>query len=226
MTATHSPPVDQSHLRRLAVLLATATITWNIIEAGVSLTAGAAVGSVALITFGIDALIEVGSASVVLWQYSGHDSDARSHAALKAIAVSFFALAAYAATRGVFDLATGHQPDASAAGIAIAALSLVVMPLLAVQKRRVGRDLNSSTVMADSAQTVLCTYLSAALLAGLAFNAAFGWWWADPLVALVVAALAIAEGREAWNGDTACCATPGFEHDPQGRDRSDAPTPR
>jgi divalent metal cation (Fe/Co/Zn/Cd) transporter len=210
MTTTHSHPVDHL-LRRVAVLLAAATIIWNIIEAGVSLAAGAATGSVALVTFGIDALIEVGSASVVLWQYSGHDSDARSRTALEAIAVSFFALAVYAGGRGTFDLATGSRPDASAAGITIAALSLVVMPLLAIQKRRVGRKLGSITVMADSAQTILCTYLSAALLAGLALNAAFGWWWADPLVALVVAALAIAEGRAAWNGDADCCATPRFE---------------
>ena len=203
MTSATTDPVSLANLRRRAVVLAWATIAWNVIEAVVAIGAGLEAGSLALIGFGLDSTIEVGSAAVILWQFAGIDEQ-RERRALRLIAVSFFALAAYVTVQAVVDLATTSEPDTSVVGIALAALSLVVMPLLATAKRRTGHRLGSVTVAADSQQTWSCTYLSAVLLAGLLLNAAFGWWWADPAAGLVIAALAMREGREAWAGDSCC----------------------
>lgn len=194
---------DRSLLRKQALRLAWATVAWNVIEAVVAIGAGTAAGSVALIGFGLDSTIEVGSALVIIWQFSGLDAQ-REQRALKLIAASFFALAAYVAVRALIDLASVNEPDPSAIGIALALASLIVMPLLARAKRRTGRRLGSVTVVADSQQTVLCTYLSAVLLVGLVLNATVGWWWADAVAGLVIAALATREGLEAWRGDTCC----------------------
>lgn len=194
---------ERSSLRRRARWLAWATVAWNVIEAVVAIAAGAAAGSVALIGFGLDSTIEVASALVILWQYSGADEQ-RERLALKLIAASFFALAGYVAIRALLDLASTNEPDPSAIGIALAVASLIVMPLLAAAKRRTGRRMGSVTVVADSQQTVLCTYLSAVLLVGLVANATVSWWWADALAALVIAALAVREGVDAWRGDTCC----------------------
>lgn len=183
--------------------LAWATLAWNLVEAVVALAAGLAAGSIALVGFGVDAGVELLSAVVVLWQFRGVAVD-RERLALRLIAVSFFALAAYVGVQAVVDLVRGSEPEPSPAGIAIAAASLVVMPLLARAKRRTGRRLHSPTVLADGNQTRLCAYLSAVLLAGLVLNATLGWWWADPAAALAIAGLAANEGREAWAGD-ACC---------------------
>jgi divalent metal cation (Fe/Co/Zn/Cd) transporter len=196
-------PVSLARLRRRAVVLAWATIAWNVVEAVVAIGAGLEAGSLALIGFGLDSTIEVGSAAVILWQFAGADEQ-RERQALRLIAVSFFALAAYVTGQALVDLATTSGPDSSVVGIVLASLSLVVMPLLATAKRRTGQRLGSVTVAADSQQTWLCTYLSAVLLVGLVLNAAFGWWWADPVAGLVIAALALREGREAWEGDTCC----------------------
>jgi divalent metal cation (Fe/Co/Zn/Cd) transporter len=209
-TDTEPDTADRHGLRRWALRLAYATIAWNVIEAVVAITAGRSAGSIGLISFGLDSTIEVASASVVVWQFRGGHDEQREHRALRAIAVSFFALAGYAAVQSVVDLVTRSEPEASTPGIIIAGLSLIVMPALAWAKRRVGHRLGSRTVIADSAQTMLCTYLSAALLAGLLGNAIFGWWWADPLVALVVAALATLEGREAWQGEADDCCNSGL----------------
>ena len=203
MTSATTDPLVAARLRQRAVVLAWATIVWNVVEAVVAIGAGLESGSLALVGFGLDSTIEVASALVILWQFAGADEQ-RERQALRLIAVSFFALAAYVAVQAGVDLATTSEPDTSVVGIVLAALSLVVMPLLATAKRRTGRLLGSATVAADSQQTWLCTYLSAVLLAGLVLNAAFGWWWADPAAGLVIAALAIREGREAWAGD-ACC---------------------
>lgn len=194
---------ERSSLRRRARWLAWATVAWNVIEAVVAIAAGAAAGSVALIGFGLDSTIEVASALVILWQFSGADEQ-RERLALKLIAASFFALAGYVAIRALLDLASTNEPDPSAIGIALAVASLIVMPLLAAAKRRTGRRMGSVTVVADSQQTVLCTYLSAVLLVGLVVNATLSWWWADALAALVIAALAVREGVDAWRGDTCC----------------------
>ena len=196
-----APPVEQ--LRRRAVLLAWATVGWNVVEAVVAIVAGSAAGSVALISFGLDSTIEVGSALVIIWQFAGLDEE-REQRALRLIAVSFFALGGYVALQAGYDLVTGAEPETSRIGIALAAASLVVMPMLAVAKRRTGSQLGSATVSADSQQTALCAYLSLVLLVGLTLNATVGWWWADPVAGLVIAALAVREGREAWRGEQCC----------------------
>lgn len=187
-------------LIRLARRLAYLTILWNVVEAVVAIAAGTAAGSLALVGFGIDSTIETLSAVVVLWRLTDA-SDAREERALRLIAVSFFLLAGYVAVRAVVDLVTGAEPEGSVIGIAITALSLIVMPLLARAKERVGHRMGSRVVLADAVETWLCTYLSAVVLAGLLLNAAFGWWWADPIAALYIAYIAIREGREAWEGD-------------------------
>lgn len=202
---------DRRRRQRIALGLAWATIAWNTIEAVVAIVAGAVASSIALVGFGLDSTVEVLSASVIVWQMTRDVPEDREEQALRLIAVSFFALAGYVAVQAVFDLASRSQPETSTVGIALAAVSLVVMPLLAGLKRRNGRRLGSGSVVADSNQTLLCTYLSVVLLVGLLLNATVGWWWADPVAALVIAALAINEGREAWHGercseDNACAA--------------------
>jgi divalent metal cation (Fe/Co/Zn/Cd) transporter len=185
-------------------LLVAATITYNVIEAVIALAAGTAAGSTALIGFGLDSVIEVASAAAVAWQFSGKDPEARERTALRVIAVSFFALAAYVTFESASALITQERAEHSTVGIVLAAVSLLVMPGLSYAQRRAGRELGSASAVADSKQTLLCTYLSAVLLAGLGVNSLFGWWWADPLAALVIAAVAVREGREAWRGDHCC----------------------
>jgi len=199
--------------RRIRWLVA-ATISYNVIEAVVALSEGARVSSAALIGFGLDSVIEVSSAAAVAWQFSGRDPEAREQVALRAIALSFFALAAYVtvdALRSLFGLGEARH---STVGIVLAAVSLVVMPVLSFAQRRAGRELGSLSAVADSKQTLLCTYLSAVLLVGLLVNSLFGWWWADPVAALIIAGFAVREGREAWRGESCCApslsvATPG-----------------
>jgi divalent metal cation (Fe/Co/Zn/Cd) transporter len=185
-------------------LLVSATISYNFIEAAVAISAGAVASSTALIGFGLDSLIEVSSAAAVAWQFSGSDPEARERAALRIIAVSFFALAGYVTVESTRSLLGGEIAGRSTAGVVLAAVSLVVMPLLSYAQRRAGRQLGSASVVADSKQTLLCTYLSGVLLIGLLLNLLFGWSWADPAVALVIAAAAVREGRMAWRGDHCC----------------------
>jgi divalent metal cation (Fe/Co/Zn/Cd) transporter len=192
--------LDAIRGRRWVIGLALATIAWNIIEAVVAISAGIAASSIALVGFGLDSVVEVTAAAVVLWQFLGIVEE-RERMALRLIGASFFLLAAYVAIFAIRDLASGDEPESSAVGIALTAISLVVMPALAVAKRRVGQAIGSPTVIADSKQTLLCVWLSASTLLGLVANAAFGWWWADPLAALAIAALAVNEGREVWERD-------------------------
>lgn len=194
----------QAVLSRRVRLLVAATITYNVIEAVVAISAGTVASSTALIGFGLDSVIEVASAAAVAWQFSGRDPEAREHAALRVIALSFFALAAYITVESVGALFGAVQPAPSTVGIVLAALSLLVMPILSHAQRRVGRALGSASAVADSRQTLLCTYLSAVLLLGLVLNSLFGWSWADPVVALIVAAIAVREGRQAWRGHRCC----------------------
>jgi len=195
-----------SNYQQRAVRLAWATIAWNVIEAVVAIAAGAAARSIALVGFGLDSTIEVMSAVVIVWQFRGL-AEERERRALKLIAVSFFGLAAYVGVQAIIDLLRKSEPKSSTVGIGLAIASLIVMPLLARAKRRNGDAMGSATVVADSNQTKLCAYLSAILLVGLVLNATAGWWWADPVAALGIAALAINEGREAWRGETCddCC---------------------
>ncbi|MFJ6417422.1 cation transporter [Paeniglutamicibacter sp. NPDC091659] len=190
--------------RRIRFLVA-ATILYNVVEAVVALTAGNIASSSALVGFGLDSVIEVASAAAVAWQFSAGDPEAREKTALRIIAVSFFALSAFVAVDAVRALLGGGQADHSMPGIVLAALSLAVMPVLSHLQRRTGRELGSRSAVADSKQTLLCTYLSAVLLVGLLLNAWLGWAWADPVAALAIAAVALKEGRDAWKGD-ACCA--------------------
>lgn len=194
---------------RRARLLAWFTIAWNSVEGIVGIASGVVAGSIALVGFGVDSYVEVLSGAVVLWRLAKERqgtelSEAAEHRALRIIAGTFFALAAGVTVESVRKLATGEHPSASAVGIALTVVSLIVMPLLARAKRKVGRQLASHALQADATETVLCVWLSAIVLAGLLLNAAFGWWWADPVAALGIVYVAAREGREAWKGDTCC----------------------
>ncbi len=189
--------------RRVRLLIA-ATITYNIVEAIVAISAGTIADSAALVGFGLDSVIEVASAAAVAWQFTGRDPEARERAALRVIAVSFFALAAYVTVESVRTLLGAGEAAPSTVGIVLAALSLLVMPFLSHAQRRAGRELGSASAVADSQQTLLCTYLSGVLLLGLILNSLFGLSWADPIVALIIAAVAVREGREAWRGHHCC----------------------
>ncbi|MGW6929117.1 cation transporter [Lentzea sp. NPDC054927] len=202
-----APTVPDSRklaLRRRVRMLVAATITYNVVEAVIALAAGTVASSTALIGFGLDSVIEVASAAAVAWQFSGRDPEQRERTALKVIAVSFFALAAYVTVESGLSLLQGERASHSTVGIVLAAVSLLVMPGLSYAQRKAGRELGSASAVADSKQTLLCTYLSAVLLVGLVVNSLFGWWWADPLAALVIAVVAVKEGREAWRGHHCC----------------------
>lgn len=198
-------PQRRDVLHRRVRLFVAATITYNVIEAIVALSEGARVSSTALIGFGLDSVIEVSSAAAVAWQFSAKGPGAREKTALRVIAFSFFALAAYVTVESLRSLAGFDEARHSTIGIALAAVSLVVMPVLSWAQRQAGRELGSASAVADSKQTLLCTYLSAVLLVGLLVNTLFGWSWADPIAALVIAAIAVREGLNAWKGET-CCA--------------------
>ncbi|MGH3094424.1 MAG: cation transporter [Streptosporangiales bacterium] len=191
-------------LQRRIRWLVGVTISYNIVEAVVAISAGTVASSTALIGFGLDSLIEVASAAAVAWQFAGSDPEVRERAALRAIALSFFALAAYVTIDSARSLFGEGAAQPSTVGIALAALSVLVMPGLSYAQRHAGRQLGSRSAVADSKQTLLCTYLSAVLLIGLLLNAAVGWSWADPVVALTIAAVAVREGREAWRGHRCC----------------------
>lgn len=192
-------------LQRRVRWIVAATISYNVVEAIVAITAGSLASSDALIAFGLDSTIEVLSAAAVAWQFTRRDPERWEKPTLRVIAVAFFALAAYVIATSLLTLLTGVEAEHSTLGIMITALSLVVMPFLSLAERRAGRELGSATAVADSKQTLICAYLSAAVLIGLLLNSLFGWWWADALAGLVIAGFAIREGVEAWRGDA--CAT-------------------
>ncbi|WP_283611094.1 cation transporter [Mycolicibacterium poriferae] len=202
---TGPTPTRRAVLTRRVRLLVAATITYNVIEAVIALAEGTRVSSSALVGFGLDSTVEVASAAAVAWQFSARDPETREKAALRFIAFSFFALAAYVSVDAALSLAGVGEPQPTTIGIALAAASLVIMPALSLTQRRAGRELNSRSAVADSKQTLLCAYLSAVLLAGLVLHSVLGWTWADPVAALGIAALAVREGIEAWRGDP-CCA--------------------
>ncbi|MGE2834880.1 cation transporter [Mycobacterium sp. SMC-4] len=194
-------------LARRVRLFVALTISYNVMEAIVALTEGARVSSTALIGFGLDSLIEVSSAAAVAWQFAGRDPEAREKMALRVIAFSFFALATYVTVDAASALLGTGDAEHSTVGIALAAVSLAIMPVLSYAQRRAGRELGSLSAVADSKQTLLCTYLSAVLLVGLLLNSLFGWSWADPVAGLIIAAVAVREGIEAWRGDSCCQPT-------------------
>ena len=184
--------------RRRAMRLAVLIIVWDVIEGVVAVTAGLAAGSIALIGFGIDSSIEVFAASVVVWELRGGGSADRRRLALRLIGATFFALAAYVGFEAIRDLVTGDRAGESVVGIVLNAVALVVMVPVAVAQRRTGRALRNDVVLAQSQETWMSNYLSIGVLAGLGANAIAGWWWADPVVAIGVAALALKSGAEAW----------------------------
>lgn len=212
MTAVHDhtlaraalAPEERARLGRRAQLLAATSVTYNAVEAAVALAAGLVAGSAALVGFGLGSVIEVSSGLVILWQFRHRLPESREQSAVRFIAVSFYALAAYVTVDSIRTLAGSESPDPAPVGIALAATSLVVMPFLSWAQRRTGRSLHSNAVIADSNQTLLCTYLSGVLLVGLVLNATLGWAWADPVAGLLIAAVAAKEGRNAWLGKGCC----------------------
>jgi divalent metal cation (Fe/Co/Zn/Cd) transporter len=196
----------RTRLARIAVALAWFTIAYNIVEGVVAVWAGAEARAISLIGFGVDSGIEVAAAAVVLVRLTaelrGAEPDERKERiALRIIAVTFFLLAAYVVVEGVRNLIAGERPDTSIVGIVLTGISIVVMPLLALAKRRVGRELDSRLVLADAAETALCAWLSVSTFAGLVAYALFGWTWLDSVAGFIIAIFAINEGREAWFGD-------------------------
>ena len=209
MNATEAGQEGRSAAAPRALRYAQATIAYNVVEGIVAVTAGLLAGSVALVGFGFDSCIEVTAATIVLIRLraeirGGTVDELKERRALRMVALTFFALAVYVTVEGVRDLLTGAVPEVSPAGIALTALSVVVMPLLARAKRRVGEQMGSRLVVADAAETKLCAWLSVSTFAGLAGYAVAGWTWLDPIAGFVIAMFALLEGREAWQGELAC----------------------
>jgi divalent metal cation (Fe/Co/Zn/Cd) transporter len=201
------PPHERARLQRQARLLAWGGNAWHLVEFAIALGAGIAAGSIALIGFGADSLIEALSGFVVVWLFTGARLHSRTaeRRAQQIIAASYFVLAAYVAVESVRDLAGGYKPGVSWVGVALAAVTAPTMPLLARAKRKVGLQLGSSATVSEAGQNMICAYLSIALLVGLLANALFGLWWADPAAALVIAGIAAREGRESWRGESCDC---------------------
>jgi divalent metal cation (Fe/Co/Zn/Cd) transporter len=199
-------PEERMRLQRKARLLAWGGIAWHFIEFGIALAAGIAASSIALIGFGADSLIEALAGFVVVWLFTGSrlHSPTAERRAQQLIATSFFVLAAYVTAESIRTLVGGTHPETSWVGIGLAAFTAPTMPLLALAKRRIGNKLHSAATVKEASQTILCAYLSVALLIGLLANAFAGWWWADPVAALVIAAVALREGRESWRGEGCC----------------------
>ena len=206
--------VDRLRLGRRAQLLAGASVAYNLLVGYIAIAAGLLAGSVALVGFGLDSAVEVSSGLIILWQFRHQMPESRERQALRLMSISFYALAAYVGFESARALMTGHDPDSSPVGIGLAVASLIIMPFLSWAQRRTGKALGSNAVVADSTQTLLCTYLSAVLLVGLLLNATLGWSWADPVAGLVIAAIAVKEGRQAWRGE-GCCALGGGHSDRQ-----------
>lgn len=201
---------ERATLERRARWLALGGNIWHVVEFAIAVVAGVAAGSIALVAFGLDSLIEVAAGTVIVWLFTGRrlgDQHAERRAQ-RLIAGSFFLLAAYVAIESARTLLGGQHPDTSWVGIGLASVTAPTMPLLARAKRRVGERLASSATVSEGKQNMVCAYLSVALLVGLGTNAVLGWWWADPAAALVIAAVAVREGRESWRGESCGCCTP------------------
>lgn len=188
---------DRQRYGLRAQMLAGASVTYNVVEAAIAISAGLVAGSIALVGFGLDSIIEVFSGLIIVWQFRHRLPESREQRALRLMALSFFALAAYVTVESLRSLTTGHEAQSSSVGMLLAAASLVSMPFLSWAQRRTGRALGSNAVVADSTQTLLCTYMSGVLLMGLVLNATLGWWFADPLAGLVIVAYAVREGLSA-----------------------------
>jgi divalent metal cation (Fe/Co/Zn/Cd) transporter len=194
-------------LARRAKLLSWFSLAYMAVEGAVAIAAGIVAGSIALIGFGIDSAIEGFASLVIVWRFTGSRllSEHAERRAQVLVAIQFFLLAPYVGFEAFEALVTGEHPDASWVGIGLSVTSLMVMPLLGRAKTRIGERMGSVATKGEGQQNMLCAYLSAALLVGLAGNALFGLWWLDPAAALVIAAVAVREGVEAWRGE-GCCA--------------------
>jgi divalent metal cation (Fe/Co/Zn/Cd) transporter len=201
------PSEERAAIERRAKLLAWGGNLWHVAEFAIALGAGIAAGSIALVGFGIDSAVELLAGGVIVWLFSGGrgSSDAAERRAQKLVAASYAVLVAYIGIESIRDLLVGHHPGASWVGIGLAAFTAPTMPLLAAAKRRVGRKLNSAATVSEAQQNQICAYLSVALLVGLLANALLGWWWADPVAALVIAGIAAREGLAAWRGESCDC---------------------
>lgn len=201
------PPQERAALERRAKLLAWSGNGWHVVEFAIAVGAGLAAGSVALIGFGIDSVIEALAGGVIVWLFSGGRGSSRTaeRRAQQLIASSYALLVLYIAVEATRDLIGSNHPEASWIGVGLAAFTAPTMPLLARAKRNVGRKLNSSATVSEANQNMICAYLSIALLAGLLANALLGWWWADPSAALVIAAVAAKEGLDSWRGESCNC---------------------
>jgi divalent metal cation (Fe/Co/Zn/Cd) transporter len=199
---------ERARLEARVRLLAWAGIGWHVVEFAIAIAAGLAAGSIALIGFGADSLVEAFAGLVVVWLFTGRRAGSRTaeRRAQQLIALSFLVLALYVGIEAVRTLVAGSHPGTSWVGVGLAAFTAPTMPLLAVAKRRLGEQLNSSATVKEGAQSMLCAYLSIGLLAGLLLNALAGWWWADPAAALLIAAVALNEARASWRGE-GCCDT-------------------
>jgi divalent metal cation (Fe/Co/Zn/Cd) transporter len=206
MSVTTLEPARRAVLQRRIRWIVAGTIGYNVIEAIIAIAAGSVASSTALIAFGLDSVVEVLSAAAVAWQFTRKNPESYEAPTLRVIAVAFFALAGYVTVSSVLSLTGAVTPEHSGAGIILAAVSLAVMPALSWLERRTGTELGSASAVADSKQTLICSYLSAAVLLGLLLNSTLGWSWADAVAGLVIAGFAVREGLEAWSGDT--CATP------------------
>jgi divalent metal cation (Fe/Co/Zn/Cd) transporter len=208
--APAAPPLADAERRRLAArvrLLSWVSLAYMAAEGAIAIIAGVAAGSIALVGFGLDSAVEGFASAIIVWRFTGHRifSDAAERRAQKLVAVQFFVLAPYVGVESVRALATGARPDASALGIALAASSLVVMPYLGIAKQRLAERLGSAATKGEGRQNMLCAYLAGALLLGLVGNMALGAWWLDPAVGLLIAGVAVKEGREAWRGEGCGC---------------------
>lgn len=199
------PTVSREQVVTRGIQLEYLTIGWNIVEGIVAVVAGALASSIALVGFGVDSLIETSSGFILLWRLkaerAGRDIERLERRALQLVGISFLVLASYVTWDAIRTLWQREAPEATTLGIVIAVLSLMVMPLLARAKRKAAGELNSRALAADSRQTTICAYLSAILLGGLGLNALFGWWWADPVAALVMVPIIVKEGRQALRGE-------------------------
>jgi divalent metal cation (Fe/Co/Zn/Cd) transporter len=207
---------ERDRLIRRAKALSWLSLAWMTVEGTVAIVAALVAGSVALLGFGIDSAIEGLAAVIVIWRFTGARrlSEVAEQQAQKAVAISFFLLAPYIAQDAVRTLIAGEHPSTTWVGIGLSVSSIVVMPLLGRAKQRIGERLGSGATAGEGAQNLLCAYMAAGVLVGLGANAAFGWWWLDPVIAFAIAALAIREGREAWAGEgCACVAAPGLDVD-------------
>jgi len=207
---------ERDRLIRRVKALSWLSLAWMTVEGTVAIAAALVAGSVALLGFGIDSAIEGLAAVIVIWRFTGARrlSEAAELQAQKAIAISFFLLAPYIAQDAVRTLIAGEHPSITWVGIGLSMSSIVVMPLLGRAKQRIGERLGSGATAGEGAQNLLCACMAAGVLAGLGANAAFGWWWLDPVIALMIAAIAVREGREAWVGEgCACVAIPGLDAD-------------